>query len=310
MRHPQSLRRCSHGFTLVELLVVIAILGILIGMLLPAVQSAREAARLAQCSSNMKQLALAVQNFADANAGNLPPCNFYRTVGGMVVQGSAFYAMLPFYEEQNLFSAYNQNRPDAGYIGTQYIPLAVQTCPSDPTSNGGIAILDGKSAAGDYPINTVLFGAGGSATNPMGQLSPYKYGRIPDGASKTIFLTECACCFPSYYTVDPESGTQENFMLWAVPCYTNTVGSYWPNTDQLPGGQNYQPYSATTGYYLPQVGTNALDANPNFCQSFHAAAMNIALMDGSVRQINDDISQLNWNYALDPADNQLLDGNW
>ncbi len=300
------------GFTLIELLVVIAIIGLLVGLLLPAVQAAREAARRTTCVSNSKQLALAVQMFASANYGCLPPCNFYRVVNGQplnAAQGSAFYAMLPFYEEEALFSSYTQNRPDAGYLGAQLVPLPVQTCPSDPTQIGGLATMDGKTATGNYTINTVLFGANGT-WGLQGQSSPYKFGKIPDGTSKTICLTECGGCFPAYPSVDPQSGTLENWMSWPYPCYTNTLGCYWPNPDELPGQPNFIPYSATSGYPLPQIGTTPLSANPNLCQSYHPGAMNIAMMDGSVRQINDDISQSNWNFALDPADSQLFDASW
>ena len=89
----------SCGFTLVELLVVIAIIGVLIGLLLPAVQQAREAARRMQCTNHMRQLGLAAHNFADTSGGYLPPgCRDYNFMSWV-----AF--ILPYMEEGNRFDA-------------------------------------------------------------------------------------------------------------------------------------------------------------------------------------------------------------
>ena len=101
--------RRTRGFTLIELLVVIAIIGVLIALLLPAVQAAREAARRAQCVNNLKQLALAAMNYESAN-GVLPP-------QGLQVQYpywgygdcSTFVRMLPYFEQASIYNAYNSS---------------------------------------------------------------------------------------------------------------------------------------------------------------------------------------------------------
>jgi prepilin-type N-terminal cleavage/methylation domain-containing protein len=296
----------SSGFTLVELLVVIAIIGVLIGLLLPAVQKVREAANRAKCASNMKQLILAVHLYADTYDGRLPPSNFSAIVNPKTrntAEGSAFYALLPYYEQDNLFRQYTQDRPDAGYLGSQYIPLAIHVCPSDPTTSDGIAIVGGKIATSNYALNLALFGAGGTF-NIKGKVSPYRISNIPDGTSNTIGLVETSGCFPGYPTLDPQSGTTENYMSWPWPAYPNQFGPYWPNPDELPGQPNYLGY-----YRLPQIGVTAMKADPNLCQSYHAV-MNIALMDGSVRNISSDLSQTTWTEALDPADGQVLGSDW
>ncbi len=99
--------RSVRGFTLVELLVVIAIIGILIALLLPAVQAAREAARRSQCVNNLKQLGVALQNYHDVN-NSFPPMkggttsSYPSTPATNYGRGSGFIALLPFMEQRAL----------------------------------------------------------------------------------------------------------------------------------------------------------------------------------------------------------------
>ena len=105
------------GFTLIELLVVIAIIAVLVSLLLPAIQRAREAANLMSCQNKFKQIMLAVHNWSGANKGGLPPVNFYKVVNSTtnnVAQGSAHYAILPFLDQGNVYNLYTTDRPDAG----------------------------------------------------------------------------------------------------------------------------------------------------------------------------------------------------
>ena len=306
---PRRRRRSPRaGLTLIELLVVIAIVGLLLALLLPAVQAARDSASRTQCVNNAKQLMLAVHHFCDRYGGDLPPANFVQVVNaqtGRVAEGSAFYATLPFYERPDVFTAFTRDRPDAGYLGAQLFPLPpIHVCPSDPTSIKGIALLDGKTATSNYALNLVLFGANGTF-NVKGQASPYTLGKIPDGTSNTVGMVETSGCFPGYPTISPQSGTPENFMSWPFPAYLNTMGPYWPNPDELPGQPNYNGL-----FPLPQIGVTAAQADPNLCQSYHPMAMNVTMADGSVRKVSSGLSQTTWTAALDPADGRVPGPDW
>jgi prepilin-type N-terminal cleavage/methylation domain-containing protein/prepilin-type processing-associated H-X9-DG protein len=216
----QRLLRRWRAFTLVELLVVIAIIGILIGLLLPAVQKIREAAARIQCGNNLKQIVLALQNCADTNNGNLPPAiGTYpaNLFGGEewvcpksrnTAWGGMLYFLLPYIEQDNLYKATqcgtisgNLQVPpytvgygiEDGGFGTMQtmnatysqigVPVKTYLCPSDPTlTNNGVG-YGGWAAIGSYVYNGMIFKADWTnySTFPAS---------ITDGVSNTVFLCD------------------------------------------------------------------------------------------------------------------------
>src|SRR5437764_12278677 len=154
--------RRSRGFTLIELLVVIAIIGILIGLLVPAVQKVREAAARTQCENNLRQLGLGTHNMNDtykylpnADWGEFPPNNQF-TDKSDVMRGTIFLHILPFIEQDPLYKQH-LNRTPADQWGNDYT-MAVKTylCPSDPTTSASSGIPEGGwAAASNYAANRI-----------------------------------------------------------------------------------------------------------------------------------------------------------
>src|SRR5262245_46847140 len=133
-----TLIRLKRGFTIVELLVVIAIVGVLIALLLPAVQAARESARRVQCRNHLKQIGLAVLNFETTHR-TLPPPHVLPEGGGLVAGptfysdlGSAFVLLLPYLEDAARYDTYNLAKPptDSANLYIAGVALPGYTCPS------------------------------------------------------------------------------------------------------------------------------------------------------------------------------------
>ncbi|HTN75701.1 MAG TPA: DUF1559 domain-containing protein, partial [Pirellulaceae bacterium] len=133
---PAITGRRSRAFTLVELLVVIAIIGVLVALLLPAVQAAREAARRMQCTNNLKQIGLAILNYENTHK-SLPPGGLMQKSG---FGHSWWVRILPYVEQNAVYEKFDQNAPDSGWLGfempkanrellcTSYFPFMY--CPS------------------------------------------------------------------------------------------------------------------------------------------------------------------------------------
>src|SRR5262245_28831321 len=143
--------RPSRGFTLIELLVVIAIIGVLVGLLMSAVQLAREAARRMSCANNLRQAALAVHHYHDVR--NQFPSGSHQAldVGGVPTGGTTLWVeLLPYIEQQNLFEQWdyvdNRNNALGGKDATQAQVIQILICPSDPLSERVVQVT-GPSAA-------------------------------------------------------------------------------------------------------------------------------------------------------------------
>lgn len=206
--------RSRHGFTLVELLVVIAIIGILVAMLLPAVQAAREAARRSSCSNNLKQIALGLENY-EGTFKIYPPgrvgCDGINTgpcAGDAPIQRvgtSGFVMLLPFLENQPLYDQFDFNDGPWGQTGTWEAPnkLGIETrpeyitCPSD-TAQPWVSTSGLQAATGSYAF---VHGRMGPSSGISANLKLYNTGMFayriaymrrhnPDGTSSTIYVGE------------------------------------------------------------------------------------------------------------------------
>jgi prepilin-type N-terminal cleavage/methylation domain-containing protein/prepilin-type processing-associated H-X9-DG protein len=209
----QALFRRRGAFTLVELLVVIAIIGILIALLLPAVQQAREAARRAQCANNLKQIGLAYHNHENAHKA-FPPFSIYDTVKPV---GWGIF-LLPFMEQKALYDEYNLDAPffysnPAYGIDNQKVantPIEVLRCPSAPErgpytytfSYPGYPSMSWQAWPADYgplagvssALNNYL-ALGHTDAQLAGALKPDEFTPLSDfrdGTSNTILIAEVA----------------------------------------------------------------------------------------------------------------------
>lgn len=284
----RSFKRQPRGFTLIELLVVIAIIGVLVGLLLPAVQQAREAARRASCTNKLKQLALACHNFADANK-RFPAAHTLATAGGTdYPSDSWFVQIMPYLELQDAYDVI-QTQPVGWYRrGNATISAVIDQhfeevrCPSalrlDPPTRtqetfkaswGGAsgsysdyAGCAGVSSSWNGPSNEVAMGGNMGA---MRIVEGVRFQDITDGTTSTILLGETSGQpDPASTRSDPEA---------AVRSLISTTNHKWNAPKEV---ARYGSVKMKSG---SDLGFN----------SDHEGIVLFAMTDGSVKALSEDI---------------------
>ena len=332
---PEWRRSARSAFSLVELMVVLAILSLLIGLLLPAVQSAREAARRAQCGSQLRQIGLAIHSYHDT-FGSLPPGRFPtydpRYAGTNppcttpVVDKSCWIHLLPQLEQAALYNAINANLTIFGLENTTSHSVAVPTlaCPSDP--GAGQAILLPPDAFNRHlPITSVA--------NPRMVFSSYAgcYGSLYVNAFPSRFP---GCRVPGSVRsqangvindlapigmADVADGlSQTIFVAEKSADLAIRVGETSPSSRLIHGwyvSGNWGDTLMTTSSPpnpVDRIGRNATIPLVTAGSSGHPGGLNVLMGDGSVRFINDSVD----SWAVDPLSGnpigakQAPDGSW
>jgi len=320
------MRRAGAGFTLVELLVVIAIIGVLVALLLPAVQAAREAARRGQCQNHLRQVAIAAHGYHDSMlrfpAGWCRPHN-----------ASAICSLLPYLEQGNRANAFDWTQdingaPANAAARTQ--DVKVYMCPSDSGTGRFFTGLGGDATGrNNYMPNMgsranfaeVDNGVRMRANGIFFRNSAVRMAEISDGTSNTAIFSECQrgpVTAPSA-SQDLLVSTEVDFGTWdgspnvdtvrPASCETRTA-----TTAKYRGGQYYRGGVIWTGFYNHTLTPNfkgrdcyrssGLDSGHYAARSYHPSSVNVALCDGSVRAVTDNIDLVAWRAAGSRGDGE------
>lgn len=310
-RRSAIIRHESAGFTLVELLVVITIIGVLIALLLPAVQAAREAARRMQCSNNLKQIGLAILNY-ESTHGAFP---IGMNLGTVYKGHTAFAALLPYVEQMSLYDMYKFNlrvySEDNHKVTGVSVPAYL--CPSDTSADRRLSVYFARS---NYVVCLGSGKAGRSASDfttdgPFERNTPKPLSAFKDGTSNTTAASEVIAGLDDDYSDD---GKQDVRGIWAEG---NNMGSavythlYTPNSSvgdalfmESAGQSNCvaseadMPCDASSGntYYNEYASA----------RSRHPGGVNVVFADGHVTFYSSTVNAATWRYLSTIAGDETV----
>lgn len=278
--------QAASGFTLLEVIVVIAVVAVLAALLLPAVQSAREAARRTQCASNLRQIGIALHAY-HGDYGVFP-----LGIGQHVAQ----IQMLPYVDQAPLYDWITSDYPRSG-MAAQWTPVAVYECPSDPgTAGNGFADTGYATNLGS---GYQRYGSNGFVASPL------RAADVTDGLSNTAAFAEILDCDGSgrllrtLWRTDPQLSAPDELDAFADLCQSappdTAIESLWCGGSSWASG-----HSVAYNHILPPNSPSCRNGAINMtwgavsAASEHSGGVNVLVGDGAVRFVASNVDRNVW----------------
>lgn len=304
--------------------MVIAIIGVLIALLLPAVQAARESARRTECSNNLKQLGLALHNYHDLH-NTFPPGRVRSRVDGVGLVYSAFAQILPQLEQSACYASINFDlNADRGVFGGPQNATARATrifqfhCPSDPTSAFDLP----DQAPTNYQMSVGTLHPVARNNGVLFENSGVRLADLRDGTSMTAVVSELvrsetlgtnrvievpgslivsyeATCLPAG---PPRQSARGNRWIYAAPNHTMYSHHRAPN-DKLPDCRGGSPFGDQTNAVWDRLSLDTA------ARSYHPGGVNVLLGDGSVRFAKETMAVAAWRALGTRAGGEIISGD-